>query len=116
MRVYNDWDQIVAALPANLTVTQAASLLHRNYTTVRKNLRQRNYPARNGHKCRFVFSPPQTQVKWESVNWRLSNIAIARQRGVSREIVRRMRNRLGKPFVESRGAKPKKGTHHARKK
>lgn len=115
MRVYKDWDLVISALPPNLTTSQAASLLNRNYTTVRSNLHRHQYSTRDGRHHRYVFRPPVSRVNWSTINWRLSNIAIARQRGVSREIVRRMRKRLGKPFVESRGAKPKKGTNHARK-
>ena len=39
------------------------------------------------------------------VNWKLPNVEIARKFGVSRERVRKLREKLCKPFVESRGRK-----------
>lgn len=111
-----DWPDMIEALPPNLTLSQAAQLLHRPYASVRHNLIRLNYPWRDGRSLRFAFGQPVSRVPWEKVNWRLSNIVIAHRYRVSRELVRRIRNRLGKPFVEARGRKPMKGNSHARSK
>ena len=40
--------------------------------------------------------------RWDDVNWNLQNIEIARQLGVSRQLVHITRKRRGKPIDESR--------------
>lgn len=106
---------LIESLPPGLTIWQAAAMLRQSYSRVRNLMLRFHYLPLDGRRLRWKLAPPRTRVPWDRVNWRLSNIVLATRYRVSREIVRRMRNRLQKPFVESRGAKPKgKGSSNGR--
>lgn len=96
---------LVEKLPPNLTAWQAAAMLRQPYARMRSLLLKHGYAAVDGRRIRWKLGPPKWRVPWGKINWRLSNIQIARKHRVSREIVRRMRNRFNMPFVEARGAK-----------
>lgn len=104
----SDWKKLIEKLPPMLTFSQAANMLLMPYTTVRLNLKRHGYKNRDGRNLRYVFRPAHSKVAWHDVDWTLSNVALSKKYRTSREYVRRMRNRLGKPFVESRGNKPKR--------
>lgn len=97
-----DWKRMLRALPKGLTFTEAAQRLGTDYQQTRLAIQRHNYSATDGRRY------SQNRIRRlapEQVDWKMSNIDIAREFGVSRERVRVLRDRLGKPFVESRGRK-----------
>lgn len=106
--MYRNAAALIDSLPPNLTVWQAAAMLRQPYARMRKMMQRTGYQALDGRKLRWRLNPIKYRVPWTKINWHLSNIVIAQRYGVSREIVRRMRKRLGMGFVESRGRRPNK--------
>lgn len=100
----DSWKSLISSLPRGLSYSEAATRLGRDYQAVRQAIIRHGYRAVDGRK----FSQNgRRKFQYEGVDWRRSNVAIAREHGVSRELVRRVRDRLRKPFVESRGRKKK---------
>lgn len=98
------WKSLIASLPPGLSFSEAAVRLCMDYQAVRNAIRRYGYKAVDGRR----FSPNKNIQFWyKDVNWQKSNVVIAREHGVSREMVRRIRKRLGHPRVESRGRKKK---------
>lgn len=96
----DSWKSLISSLPKGLSFTEAATRLGMDYQSVRAAIKRHGYKAVDGRR----FSQNHNRKFWfEGVNWKMSNVEIAREHGVSRELVRRVRNRLCKPFVESRG-------------
>lgn len=94
------WKSLIDSLPPGLSYTEAATRLGKDYQCVRAAIKRHGYDAVDGRR----FSQNHNRKFWfEGVDWKQSNADIGREHGVSRELVRRVRNRLGKPFVESRG-------------
>lgn len=60
--------------------------------------------ARYGYKLRGPGNPGVSQnARWKAVNWQMQDVAIAELMGVSRERVRVVRNKLGKPKAKDHG-------------
>lgn len=95
-----DYARALASLPAKLTIAEVSHRLGLSYQVARSAIRKHGYDFEDGRaygqKCRRKFNP-------ERADWTRSNIAIAWENGISRERVRVIRGKLGKPFVESRG-------------
>ena len=98
-----DWKTLIASLPAGLTFKQAAQRLGKNYYSVRRALRFYGYCALDG---RHTGQINRRKVDPAKLNWKLSNIALGRKYGMSRERFRKIRLEQGIPVVESRGRKP----------
>lgn len=97
-----EWNRLLRSLPRGLSYLEAADRLGLHYQQVRNAIKRLGYRAIDGRR----FSQNhRRKIRAEDVDWSMSNIAIARLFGVSKERVRAIRDRLGKPFVESRGRK-----------
>ena len=96
---------MLAKLPKRLTHGEVASRLGTDYQATRRAIKRFRYPALDGRK---FWQNSTRSLDPARVNWKFSNAAIARLHGVSRERVRQLREKLGKPFVESRGYWKKK--------
>lgn len=107
MKTDRNWSDLIACLPPGLTFSEAAARLGTDYQATRNAIKRYGYKAADGRK--FSQNGRRKLVP-ENVNWKLSNIEIARRLKISRERVRFMRAQLNKPFVESRGRKPRKPT------
>lgn len=60
--------------------------------------------ARYGYKLRRPGNPIVTKSKrWLAIDWKLQDVAIAELMGCSRERVRVVRNKLGKPKAKDHG-------------
>ena len=99
------WEIEIRKLLSGLTIKEVACRLRVPYQTARRIIREYKYRTVDG-RCygqndRRKFHPREA-------DWKLSNIALARQFKVSRERVRAVRWQLGKPRVESRGRPSKK--------
>lgn len=98
----DSWKSLIASLPSGLSYSEAADRLGLDYQSVRQAIRRYRYQAIDGRKFsqdgRRKFDP-------DKADWTKSNQWNAIEQKCSRELVRRYRNRLQKPFVESRGRK-----------
>jgi hypothetical protein len=102
-----NWRTLIRSLPKGLTFREAASRLGQNYNSTRLAIHRYKYRAVDGRRFSQIV---KRKIKVEAIDWRRSNIEIARELRCSRERVRQLRSSLGKPFVESRGRKPSKVT------
>lgn len=100
-----NWKARIARLPRRLSYAQAAKRIGKPYQTVRKQLIAHRYQTINGHRTAKWRT---RKINVSAIDWRRSNVEIARDLLCSRERIRKIRLTLGKPFVESRGRKPKK--------
>lgn len=98
-----NWKKLLRSLPRGLTFAEVAQRLGTPYQATRLAIIRYKYNAQDGRK---YSQRNQRKLNPDQVNWRLSNKEIADQFGVSRERVRKVRERLGKPTVEARGRKP----------
>ena len=98
------WKSLIDSLPDGLTFSEAAKRLGLPYQATRQAIIRYRYPAVDGR--RYGQRRVRRMVP-ESIDWRKSNIQIARELLVSRERVRIVRKALGKKRVESRGRKAK---------
>ena len=104
---HRDWKILVKALPKGLTVSEAKDIVGADFSTVRLALIRHGYKAKDGRVGNDKSS--QRVIDPKKVNWKLSNVELGRRYGVSRERFRQLREREGKPRVESRGGyHPKK--------
>lgn len=94
--------KLSSRIPPGLTYIEASRRLGLPYQTARLALKRERYRAVDG---RQYSQRGERKIRTEDVDWKQSNIEIARQCGVSRERVRFLREKLGKPMVESRGRK-----------
>jgi hypothetical protein len=94
----------IRTLPENLTFNEAAKRIGLNYQSARRHLIAFGYPHSDGRK---YSQSGKRRFDPDLADWSQSNIEIASQFGVTRERVRLVRKQLNKPFVESRGCKPK---------
>ena len=104
MKRNRNWEQAIASLVASLTFQEVAKRLGVNYQVARRIINEYGYKAVDGRKFGQVEN---RKLEPDKVDWRMSNVDIARQFGVSRERVRFVRNYLGKPKIESRGRRRK---------
>lgn len=99
----------IRRLPRGLTFTEGARRLGISYQKGRRLMQRAGYPAVDGRKysqhAHRKFVP-------EDADWSKSNIALAREWGVTRERVRSLRAIHRKPFVESRGRPAGNGKKH----
>lgn len=100
-----NWRALIKSLPPGLTFKEAAVRLGRPYNNTRLALHKYRYKAADG---RAFSQRGQRKVRLEDIDWRQSNVEIARTFGASRELVRQLRKKLRKPFVEARGRKSNK--------
>lgn len=98
------WKQLIESLPPGLSFSEASIRLCLDYQAVRNAIRRYEYKAIDGRR---ISQNNNRKCWYDDVDWKKSNIVIAREHGVSRELVRRIRKRLGHPRVESRGRKKK---------
>lgn len=92
-------------LPKGLSYGEAARRLGLDYQACRKLLLEQGYRATDG---RTYAQNGKRRFPAEDADWTRSNVWLARRYGVSRNLVRMWRDRLGKPKVESRGRPRKK--------
>ena len=99
-----DWKSLIADLPTGLSYTIAAQELSLPYQKARPLLKKHGYSAKDG---RTHCQDHNRKFFPEKADWTKSNLWNAEKQGVSRELVRRTRKRLGYAFVEARG-RPRK--------
>ena len=98
------WATMIKALPPNLTAKQASRIFRRSISLTRIRLTKYGYAFKEARK----YEIPAWAAE---ADWTLPNIDIARKYNLSRERVRKFRQRLGKPFVEARGRHHTNGTN-----
>jgi hypothetical protein len=96
----SNWKALIKSLPPGLTFSQAAKRLRRDYQCTRQAIFNYGYRAVDG---RHFTNMKTRKVNPDKIDWRKSNIQIARELLVSRERIRFVRKRDGKPKVEARG-------------
>ena len=98
------WQTLVESLPENLTVKAAAKYLDLPYFTVRYWLLQLGYKFRDGRNCCWSQARRAkfTKLVASKVDWDLTNVAIAKRFGVSRQRVHQVRSRLKFPKIGGR--------------
>lgn len=101
MKKFN-WKDLIKSLPLGLTFSQAAKRLRRDYQCTRQALFKYRYRALDG---RHTAQLKTRKVNPDKIDWRKSNIQIARELLVSRERIRFVRKHAGKAKVEARGRK-----------
>lgn len=92
------WKELFRSLPHGLSFGEVARRLGIPYQQVRIAIHEHGYKATDGRR----FSSRRI-IPVEKIDWTQSNADISRKFDVSRERIRVLRKRLGKPFVESRG-------------
>lgn len=84
--------EVIRRSPKPLTISQIAQRLRVPYHSARRLVLKFRYKARdgraNGQDHRRIFHPGKA-------DWRRSNVELARKFGVSRERVRKLRERFG---------------------
>lgn len=88
----------VRALPKGLTISEAAKRLRAGYQQTRNALLRYRYRPVDERKIAQLV-----RVDLARVDWTMSNIDLHRAYGLTRERWRQLREREGKPKVESRG-------------
>lgn len=101
------WTVLLKALPPGMTVEAVSKALGKSEETIRRRGKQVGY--KFSLKERYVYRKPSWVIR---ANWRMSNIEISREFGMSRERVRQWRLKLGKSKVESRGRKCNNGSEN----
>lgn len=94
--------RVLASLPAGLTITEVSNRTGWDYQKARRLAREHRYRSSDG---RTFSQAGKRKLEPHGIDWTMSNADIARQFGVSRERVRRVRQNLGMEKVESRGRK-----------
>lgn len=102
VRMKPSLETLIEALPPGLTFQEAALRLGVDYQACRRAIQKYGYRASDGR--RYCQNSTRKLVP-EKIDWRKSNIQIARELLISRERVRVVRSKIGKPLVESRGRK-----------
>ncbi len=94
-----DWKKLIRTIPRRSTYEEAAALLGQSYHMTRY------WMIRFGKKARRKNNGlrPETRRLCKKADWSKSNIVIAAEFGVTRERIRQIRERIGKPKVEARG-------------
>ena len=95
----------IKKLPKGLSYVEAARRLGHEYSSARVALKEMKYPATDG-RGQSKTRRQAVLKQFAGADWRMSNIGLALQFGVSREWVRQVREMVGAPFVEARGRKP----------
>lgn len=101
VELYSD---LVRSLPPGLSQIEVARRIGLPYQSARQVIARCKYKSADG---RAFSQNTKRRLMAEQCDWKRSNADLAREFGVSRERVRQMRDQLGKPFVESRGRKPR---------
>lgn len=104
MKRNHNWRKLLKSIPAGLTYSEVARRLGTKYFDTREAILKYRYKAVDGRRYGQLR---HRKFDLSRVDWKLPNVDIARQFGVSRELIRLRRRALGKPFVESRGRKVK---------
>lgn len=93
-----EWKSRIQALPKGLTVFAAAKHLGLKYSAVRFWLQKFGYKYADGRSQAWPDKRRRsvTKIRPEKINWKLSNIEIAKKLNVSRERIRQLRNKNGK--------------------
>lgn len=89
------WAQRLASVEPGLRLTDLAARLKQPYATVQRWAAFFGYPILDARRDRSA------RVNWGRVDWRKSNVQLARELGVSRERVRQVRRTAGIAPVES---------------
>jgi len=89
----SEWQSLFDSLPPHLTLKEVARRFKQTYRLTATWARKCGYEAKSGHKLLWTAQRRRQfqRVPWQNIDWRLSNVQIARELGVSREIVRRRR-------------------------
>lgn len=104
----DDWQKLIASLPANLTQTQSAKFLRLPQGAVRHWIKKLNYRFRDGRRRRWTEAQKQARRRCQPsrIDWSKPNVTISREVGLSREAIRQLRASLGISKVN--GRKPMK--------
>jgi hypothetical protein len=95
-RQYRLWRDRLATIQPGLPLQELQRRFDASYSTVHKWVRHFGYTI-----CDLRGQTP-SWVDWTEVDWRQSNVAIARALNVSRERVRQVRLEIGEPKVLDR--------------
>ena len=104
MKKKRNWKDLIKSLPPGLTFSQAAKRLRRDYQCTRQAIFKYLYRALDG---RHSAQLKTRKVNPDKIDWRKTNVQIARELLVSRERIRFVRQQAGKPKVEARGRSKK---------
>lgn len=83
------WGEMLASVEPGLRLAELAGRLKQPYATVQRWAAFFGYPILDGRRERAA------RVDWRRIDWRKTNIQIARELGVSRERVRQVRRTAG---------------------
>jgi hypothetical protein len=95
-----NWKRELKKLPRGLTFTEVATRLGSSHSTAFYAIKRCGYRASDG---RIFAQRSRRRLDPDKVDWKLSNIQIARSLGISKQRVSLVRKKLGKRPVESRG-------------
>lgn len=88
-----EWQSKISALPAGMTLMEAATVLGEPYRKAYTWLKAFGYGARPGRGCQ---PGRRSKVDWSSVDWSRKQSDIARELNVSRQAVHDMKRRMAK--------------------
>jgi hypothetical protein len=100
----NCWKELIESLPTGLTQPQAANRLRRAVGAVRYWIKQLGYKHADGRCIAWTEARKQARrkVSHSLIDWKQTNVAIAKQHGLSRERVRQIRSALKLAKVNGR--------------